>query len=1571
MSLEPRGYADKLGNRYEGLWIAYQLLYLMNEDILSVEIESIGDDEEGVDLWIERKDGKREAQQCKIENRSKPDWSMADLSQRGILEKIKFQLDRDSNFEFSFISGTPANMLRDLSRSARDSNNQPEDFYKYQIIKISNKKKKAFEEFCGYLVLNPDISTDLDIAYKLLKRTHFYLFQDNQIERDRIKSYASTFISGEIDSIIPILCDYASNHLRTKIYTDEIIRHLVANGFRLRQLILDNRLVTIIGKLVKQFEESIKPGLIGGLLIPRDEAQSLFDMIENNVFSGLALLYGPAGQGKSGVLYQLVNLLQKSDIPFLPIRIDRKIPHNTSKQFGKEIGLLESPAHTLAALAGSRVCVLMLDQLDALRWTSSHSANALDVCKELIREVQVFRKTGYRISIILSCRTFDLENDPGIKEIVLNTSDYFKIEVKELPEAAIKTVVENNAVKYSQFTKPQKELLRVAQNLAMWVSIRLSEEANAIVFRTSTDLMKLFWKNRYRELEKEGLSRTEVNQAITILVDYMEEKGQLWAPERVFSTVSNKISDSLHSLGIIQTSNNRISFWHQSYFDYQVANRLISQIEQGEGTVRIWLGEKDKQSLFRREQLRQILTLLIDERPEEFCKSICELIKDESIRFHIKHLILTFVGNIPNPSYQIKDYFAILIEDPEWNDHVEGSVYLGHPPYIQSLIEKGIITNWLNNSDNKKIQTALWLLRSVNEKCGDTVTKLLEPYITKSEDWTKWILNTLCFDPSKDSNKMFELRLKLARKGLVEGHIAWPRLVKSDGKRAIKLIEAYLSSWDPNKRSEKQNHHSNFKTWSEDDFKALKKTANKYPKLLWELLLPHVDRLTSVNSENISIDLDLWHETSHVGYRENYMELGIVELCIKAGKLLAKELPKDFFVNTETFRGSYSPIIQRILIESYSELPKRYADFAIDWLLYDKKRFDIGYGYNEPKWMPAVRFIEKLSTICSKECFYRIEDAIIKFHSDREKELATYYLKQARNGYYKYWYGEAQYFLLPALARKRRSKRSEQLIRVLTRKFKVYSESIFLRGGISSGGTITCSIRNVHKLSDKSWINIINNKKIPEEHGKWKQIGPGLAAESSVRQFSNALALVTKNYPERFAQLALKFPLDVHPLYQRAILEGVKISDSKELPHEIKSKWFPASVESIESILNKFFIDNNEETVLTFCRLIIDRSEDNWSHETIQKLMKIATNHPNPKIDELTIRTSGTNKNVEKTTIYNLENNAINCVRGVAARAIGTLLWKHPDWYDLLLPSLEHLVSDPHPAVKIATIEALLPVLNINKDHAVDLFVEACKDDLRVAACHNASQFFNYTIKTHYELLKTIVINMIESKNEEVAEEGAVEVCARMIFYNMFKKEFRRYYKMYILKRKWISNILPYLRYYKKSIPQRRGITKVLAHLISDERYTHQCRRHLLPLFNDPDISVRDEASKMFRNKEILRFDEIPHFLSKYIISQAFIDDPTKLLFTLEGYPDSPLLYSEVIIKICEIFSMKFAAQTRDIQSARAHDTREISKLLLRLYEYSQHANIPKIQKDCLDALDNLFERRVGLYNDLFKEIDQ
>src|SRR5262245_11212975 len=108
VTVEGGGRADKLGNRYEGRWVARSLLLALAGELVSVTVESVGDDERGVDLWLARVDGTREAQQCKRKNWHKGRWTVSDLRARGVLGHLAHQLRRDPRHHFTLVSGDRA-----------------------------------------------------------------------------------------------------------------------------------------------------------------------------------------------------------------------------------------------------------------------------------------------------------------------------------------------------------------------------------------------------------------------------------------------------------------------------------------------------------------------------------------------------------------------------------------------------------------------------------------------------------------------------------------------------------------------------------------------------------------------------------------------------------------------------------------------------------------------------------------------------------------------------------------------------------------------------------------------------------------------------------------------------------------------------------------------------------------------------------------------------------------------------------------------------------------------------------------------------------------------------------------------------------------------------------------------------------------------------------------------------------------------------------------------------------------------------------------------------------------------
>lgn len=561
MPFEKGGLADKLGNRYESRWLATWLLKLLNEKIQSVTIEPIGDDEQGVDIWIVENGGVRQAHQCKANNSSKESWEVSDLEARGVLAKMQFQLDRDESNQFFFVSSVGSNKMKSICEYARRSHGNPDLFFEEKIENSSIDVRECYEKFCKYLSLDSQNQQDRSRAFNYLRRINITVFPDDKGAWQNLLDSADSLLAGDSEVAISTLLSYVTNNdlFGKPIYADELRGYLAEKGFHPKRLSHDSRIAPVIETLQREFAESIQPLLIGGLPIQRLVTSKLISAIhdQKNI-----LVIGSAGTGKSGVLYELTEKLKATGIPYLPVRLDRRVPKDNPAQFGHNLGLPDCPVYSLAALAGLRQSVLIFDQLDAIRWTSSHADTALEICKQLLRHNVLLRKEGQKISMVLCCRKFDLEHDAAIKNWLNgpDSQDFEKIEVGSLTDEEVKRFVTKS---YAQMSSKEQNLLAIPLNLSIW--LELSRSGPVPAFRSATDLMREFWRNRRTILEHlASISADQLDLFLTPLLDFMEKNGSISAPGRVIAKWPT-VANALYSYGILQLSAGQVTFCHQRY----------------------------------------------------------------------------------------------------------------------------------------------------------------------------------------------------------------------------------------------------------------------------------------------------------------------------------------------------------------------------------------------------------------------------------------------------------------------------------------------------------------------------------------------------------------------------------------------------------------------------------------------------------------------------------------------------------------------------------------------------------------------------------------------------------------------------------------------------------------------------------------------------------------------------------------------------------------------------------------------------------------------------------------------
>lgn len=1535
MSYDFGGRADKLGNRYEGRWVTRQLLQLLDEQLRSVTIEDVGDDETGVDLWVESMDGARQAQQCKGRNKSKESWSVGDFKHRDIWDKIRSQLDRDMQAEFRFISGVPFTKLTDLCFSARNCKQDSEAFYRL----LPNNKNLLYKQICGALQLDVANASDRRKAFDYLRRLRVDLYPDDDNAWTELKTWAGFFITGAPDAVIATLQAYAENtgNLGKPIYSDQLWSYLDEQGFFSKRLARDGRIWPVIEHLQGEFDESIRPGLIGGELIPREEAKSALEQIKDG--KGLIILHGSAGVGKSGVLFELTCILQKEGIVYLPIRLDRRIPDKNAFNFGNDIGLPDSPVNCLVAAAGGRPCVLILDQLDAIRWTSAHSSNPLDICRELVRQLLSFRRSGQKVSVVVSCRTFDLNHDPEIHNWIRGGTaleQWTQIEVRPLPTAVVREIVGDQ---YELLTPAQHSILANPQNLAMWMQLR--SEGDLTPFKSSVELLKRFWEYKKTILAK-NISYEEINSVIDSLTTWMESNGKISAPAIILSRCSPLAKQHFKSHGIIQEQNNIISFCHQIYLDYLVAEKLILEIFAG-GDILTWLGPLEKQSLFRREQLKQALFLLSGESPSTFVDVVKNILGAKEVRFHMKHLVLEIVSQLDDLSCMpIADYILSLLTDSYWNKHIQGTVLYGSKPWMMLLLRNGDIQDWLTSQDQARSESALWLLGSIMEKMPDAVAEALSPFADMSEDWANRILRTLGWNVENDSDSLFNLRLRLAQKGFITDFIDWKKLSQKNPYRALQLIAVILQLLlEECETKSLAQRKGRLEKWYDHDTEALNKAAEVCALEAWDLLIPIIEEMTLPWPETPYDPKATSWLKDRLEHPSTCVERGSVELLIKAGQTLAKNAPDLLIARTKSLESSASPVIQEILIESYTLLPPSHADTGISWLLNDLCRLQIGDGFTEDEWAPATRLIKALSPNCSDPLFRQLEDTLVHYHDPDEKIHAEYYLKEWRRGVYGDFWGRTQYHLLPILPPSRLAHSTSDLIKVVNRKFNSYPKWRFMRSGNSMAGFVGSTIhKNITKISDRAWLKIVTDCNIPYD-GVWdhKRSYKDHIVESSISQFSRSLETIASPFPERFGKLALQFPPNTHHDYVEAIINALSLTQPKDngLP-EVKDSWEPASIGTVLAVLEKFQHYMCKESALEFSRLVQSRASESWPDWVLNELERLALDSGDTrmmKIDD---------------SANSILTASLNCVRGVACNAISALLWDHPHLLTRFRPCIERLLLDDNPVILAATIRILLPILNIDKPQAVEWFCQAAASDVRLPSTHFAAQFINYTVREYSDHYIPFLNKMLQSKNQEAAKTAAHMASAYNMFYGFYEKE-----AAYSLN--------------QGSPAHRQGVAQTAVANIDNPDFAPRCREYIAILMNDPDNKVRSTVSGMFR-KAVFEVPGNIAFVSEYVTSKAFAQESYGLFHTLEEHKESLLPFANIILDTCTAVVNVHLKEGEGSNMRIGSITHGLPPLLLRLYEQAIDNN-PKVACRCLDVWDQLFEHRIGSARDLTKKFEQ
>jgi hypothetical protein len=1285
--------------------------------------------------------------------------------------------------------------------------------------------------------------------------------------------------------------------------------------FSLEESIIDriNKKITPrVSELNEQYKNTFMA--IKGTFINRPEVDKCIADIKQDKS---VIIHGKAGQGKSGCTQGVIEYCETEDIPYVAIKLDDRMPEQNADKWGEEIGLTTSIPMALSMLCENKRGVIILDQLDALRWTNVHSRQALITCTEVIRRVEeVNLNRNKKISIIFVCRTYDYENDSNIKGLFNNDNnqqskertgiEWEEVIVNELDEEVVRKIV---GARYDKLSDKMKKVLSIASNLYIWE--HLNQDSMYDDYSTANQLIQKWWEQIKQNCTENILDEVEVEATKAVLINKINTLGKLHINVKLLSgLVTERSLTYLSSNGFIVRSNNSISFAHQSISDYFLAQEMLKRYFEGEDIIKI-IGDKGKQTPQKRYQIQMLLQDIQTIDEEAFIQVGIQMIKSKEIRFYVKYVFFEVVGQSTCISDVTKKFILQYYDDHEFGNHVIDGIIVGHEIFVQLLIDNGILDKWMSLDDKK--DTAINLLQSISPQYRSEDIEFIKRHLFKSKENDEKFSRCFPFKIYKDIDEMFELRLAFYDRypSFIDRYIDFKELFIRCEVRALRIFEFVLKN--ELKRREIYQEDENF--LDKDN----------------EVLIEHIELILDTLLAYIPQEEEGWYSkwNARVSYNQG-MERTCVEIIKRANMVLIKRNPKEFINRYKLYFNKGYNVYNEIILDGLKKFPTELSNLVIK-CLYDNFNsiiFDKSSATkNELDKVKDV--IEVHSRWCDNEIYLKLEEKIIYYIDPRARDWYKNRIEFNKNKsnntkvYWSFW-GDLQIELLPVLPKDRMSQKAKSILEVLERRNNILGESNRYNKNKVSGGSVHSPISG-KKLNNKQWVQILTNAKMELRDRRSRLVEiKGRIVESSIEEFARELREAVSQEPQRFIKLIIDNRLNINDAYIDALFSGVAYSENLDEVNNV----------ILERMILTYEYDYESYRSKHICKMISRKKDSKWSYQILEILKDIALNHINPKIDEPNV-TSPDDKEMKSFNM--LSSNALSCVRGSAASAIGKLLRDDKRLFEYFEDSIIQLCEDANSAVRLATLDILFPAYNINRGWAIEQIINILKSDYRLAGYRGMKQMFFSIHNDKPEEIENIILKCFYEEDKDLVGMGAHTLA-----------------KMYILRNRF-TEVVENVENLNEE--QAKCILEMATIYFNKEEYNELAKK-LIIKYIALDLNLEGSISIVFYDNLVdIQRDE------EFLIELASFKSSKKIASAFVGYlekSNQPIIaYKDVI------FAMSYNIIENNIDSVDYTYglNEEISKLIIGLYdEASQEKNkeMNAIANECLCIWDLMFEKRIG-----------
>jgi len=1473
------GVADKLGNKYELAWAIRHALLCITDERRSLTLEEIDPElADGSEFTYVNEHGDISVTQVKRQNNITDHWTIAALRGRGVLAAAARHVAAGREFHFS--SMTPSGALRVMAGLSRQS----ADAQQFMAHQLTPQLRPTFDELTAANVFG-----SAEAAWQTLRGMWIEIEVEEQLVMTNAM-LAEVSLEGATGDLMAVAIGAVLlDNLRTRMTRRELLDALTRDGITARDSVARRTSHEQVVATTRSWRGTIERELLSPP-IERPEAATLVDLM---VTTRLALVVGAGGGGKSSVLYQAARDFEAQDAEVLAFRVDRRGAFGSTIELGIQLGLSTSPVAALRMAADGRDAFLIIDQLDAVSLASGRLSERYDVIADLIQEATAV--DGVRV--ILACRLFDVENDHRIRKLDAR-NDVERLTVEPLPGEAVTDAVSAMGLDPDLLTATQRALLRSPLNLVLLET--MADQPGALNFTSRGSLFEAFWQ-RKEQTSEERRPGTLFNDVLARIANTASDQQTLSVSVEILGPGDFiKHARVLASEQVIAIEDDRVSFFHETFFDFTFARQWLSRQQS---MVEFLCAQE--QELFRRAQVRQILELLRERDPDRFRTEVEALLNSADVRFHIKETVVAVFANVSAPTFEDVE-LVLRLAEKESTLTKRLWLQIARPTWFGPFHTHGHIEAWLDSDDAALRDRSVNWMGNAGAEHGAEVADLLKAR-NQSPDYVMWLRWVTQRADLHHHRRLFELLLDAVRSGEINPAdqnlwLSAHELAEHQPLWAIEMLRACfvespsaLALGSDGKVSLLGMHEYGATQMIEAACKAEPQAFAEalVPHLLAVMEATHYDRHERDLLRDRHFSLRLRTESSY-GDVDDALYNGAADALGE----WAQTSPETIESMLQSLAANEHDAAQSLLYRALIAGAATFAPWAAELILQGGNRLEAGY-LSDAHWL-SREVVEAIAPIISDEVHLQLEGQLRDLRATYQSPNLHHRLRS---------FGYTAFKFLSALDR-------DRLTPLGLRRLQEYQRKFDSDVPESPTGIISYTVRSpiggqaTGKMSNAQWLQAMG-----KHHNDDRDFGSEVGG---ARELAEQLKGRTAEDPLRFAGLAMQLTSATNEAYPGAILRGF---GEASIPEEAQHAVFDA----IRHVMS-LGLDDCDRWLDWALRHLLDEAP----LDIVGMVLDRALHAPDP-VDNSPVFVRRDDQRPGR----DMFQNGINTSRGSLAESLGDLLVHDPDGSrtELVAPHLVELASDPVLSVRACVAHTIAACLRHARPTAYEAFERLIEADDLLLASDMLDDLMIYIGNADPEVIDPVIDRMLSSTDAEVRRVGgSMAAFAALQWERPAAME----------------------RALAGDVEVRSGLAGVCAARVDRSADSELVLATLRRLMHDEDDEVRKEVGSLaghLRGDDLRPYAEI---LTDLIASPSYVHATGQLLITLQEAPDK---VDDLVDLAVHRFLDIHGDAVADMRTGAAGDAHYISDLVVRgLAQTRDRGRITAL----LDILDRLLE--LGVY---------